>query len=140
MLAYSRPHSIKKVHTLKKRLISISLFFFLLSMLISPTRAETEINMQSIPNQLAEKLGIPLFAGQILASGIVIFIPLLSIAIIARGKYHHAWIAELFVGLMFLSFTVAIGWCPYWLLIILSMLIALMFAGQMRDLITGRGR
>jgi len=105
--------------------------------LASPLHADSQINLSDVPEQLAEKLGIPLFAGQILASAIVMFIPLLCISLLARGKYRHAWIAEMFVGFMFLAFVVAIQWCPYWLLIILAMLVSLMFAGQMRDLITG---
>jgi len=105
--------------------------------LITPIQANTEINFSNIPTQLSEQLGIPIFAGQILASSILMFIPLLCISLLARGRHKHAWVAEMFTGFMFLSFSVALGWCPYWLLIILTLLVALMFAGQMRDLITG---
>jgi len=125
---------------LKTKPLIAPLFFFILLTLISPVHAENEIEFSKIPEQLAEKLSIPLFGAQILASGIIVFIPLMSISLIARGKYQHAWIAEMFVGFMFLAFVVSIGWCPYWLLILLTMLIAIMYAGTMRDLITGRGK
>lgn len=114
------------------------LFFIFISLVPTVYAEEVEVNLSNVPQQLSQKLGIPLFASQLLCSGMVVFLPILTIAILARGRYRHSWIAELFVGFMFMAFAIALQWCPYWLLIILAMLISLMFARQMRELITGR--
>lgn len=123
----------------KAKILSVTLFFFLFLNLVNPVHAENDVDFMNIPQQLADHLNIPLFGGQILASGIMLMIFLLPITIIARGK-KAGFIPELGTTLVIYGFCTAIGWLPYWFLLILCMLIALMFAGTMRDLITGRGK
>lgn len=79
-------------------------------------------------------LGMPLFAGQILASAIVCLAILIPVAIWGKG-----FLPSLIMGLLGLGFCTAIGWLPFWFLLILSMILALMFSGKIRDWITGGG-
>lgn len=98
----------------------------------------TQVEVSSIPLYLSEKLGIPLFAGQLLCSGFLVFVPLLSFALISRRR-SNSWIAELAISLIFMSVSIALQWLPVWLLFVFCFILALMFAGNMRDWLTGRG-
>jgi len=109
---------------------------FLFSILPVPVKAEADIEISAIPQNLADKMGIPLFAGQLLCSTILLLIFVLPTALIARKK-NASPIAELMLGLCGMSVCLALGWLPYWILLVFTMLIALMYAGKMRDFITG---
>jgi len=116
----------------------LSLFFSIIN-LIHPIHAESDVDLQSIPTQLAEALGIPTFGGQILISGITMLMFLLPICLLTR-KGRGSWIPEVAVTFVIMGFCIAIDWLPYWFLLITCMLVALMFSGTMRDLITGKGK
>ena len=115
---------------------------FMLPFFISPVLADevnyTEINLTDIPYRVADSLNIDVFAGQLICSCIFMMILLLPITIIARSK-HASWIPEVAMALIAMGICIGIGWLPVWFLLILSLLIALMFAGKMRDVITGAG-
>jgi len=115
----------------------LSLFFSILN-LITPIHA-SDVDLQSIPTQLAEALGIPTFAGEILISGITMLMFLLPICLLTR-KGRGSWIPEVAVTFVIMGFCIAIEWLPYWFLVVIGMFVALMFSGTMRDLITGKGK
>jgi len=122
-------------------LFLVLLIIFMFPFLISPVQGAdnyTGLNLTDIPYRVAESLNIDIFAGQLLCSIILIQICLLPITIIARSK-HASFIPEVAVTLVVMGFCVGIEWLPVWFLLILSLLIALMFAGKMRDVITGAG-
>lgn len=113
----------------------ICLFFgILLGLMLIPcvyAQDDEAVNLSDFPKQLAEKLTIPLFAGQILATGIVIalfcFVPILAKNLLGTILFG-------FVGM---GLCVALAWLPYWFLFVLGLLVALLFAGNMRQWITG---
>jgi len=117
----------------------LSLFFFMFLFLISPVNAESDINLQNIPTQLAEALGIPTFAGEMIVSSLCMLGGLLPICLLTR-KGRGSWIPEVAVTFVIMGTCIALGWLPYWFLLIIAMFVALMFSGTMRDLITGRGK
>ena len=122
-------------------LFLVLLIIFMFPFLISPVQGAdnyTGLNLTDIPYRVAESLNIDIFAGQLLCSIILIQICLLPITIIARSK-HASFIPEVAVTLVVMGFCVGIEWLPIWFFLILSLLIALMFAGKMRDVITGAG-
>jgi len=104
---------------------------------ISPAHAE-DIDFSVIPQNLADKMGIPLFAGQLLCSTIILLIFVLPTALIARKK-NASPIAELMLGLCIMGFCLALGWLPYWILLILVMLVAFMYADKIAGKISNRG-
>lgn len=119
---------------MNRKLSLIPLFFFILLNLFSPVYATSDVNMSAIPSYLADKLSIPTFAGQILATTIILMITLLPIALI---RHRRGFVVELVVGTVVLGFSIAIGWLPYWFLLVVCLLIAGMFAGNMRKWVTG---
>lgn len=80
------------------------------------------IEFLDFPAQLADQLGIPLFAGQILASILVLMFPLLPTL-----AYTKNGMALMIVGLAALAFPVALGWFPIWVFAIICLTIALMY-------------
>jgi len=120
-----------------KRKIGFSLPpFFLFLALINSVHAEETIDLTNVPQWLATQLGIPEFAGGILAFILLMLMTVLPFAIIARGR-KAGFIPELALSLGVMGLCIALEWLPYWFLLILGMLVALMFSGKMRDLITG---
>ena len=117
------------------------LIIFMFPFLISPVQGAdnyTGLNLTDIPYRVAESLNIDIFAGQLLCSIILMMCCLLPITIIARSK-HASFIPEVAVTLVIMGFCVGIEWLPVWFFLVLSLLVALMFAGKMRDVITGAG-
>lgn len=113
------------------RIIFVSLLFLL--NLVAFTHAEGEVNLSEFPAQLAEKLTIDLFPAQLLTCAI--FLALLEGPVLLVSRKNI--IPPIFVGVLALGFCIGMGWLNYWFLLVLVMLVALMFAGKMRDLITG---
>lgn len=111
------------------------LFFVILTLIPKGYSSEGEFDFSAIPQGLADKLNMPLFAGQILVSAIIIFIPLLVTAMLS-GKSKHGWIAELFIGIMFSSFCIAIGWLPVYILILIALIIAISFSDKLSTVFT----
>jgi len=94
---------------------------------------ENPINLLQIPQGLADKFGISVFAGGLLATSILILIWVVPTAMLIRGK--HATLVVLTEIISLFSFSIAIGWIPAWLLIILVFLVALLFGKRWGDLI-----
>ena len=91
------------------------------------------VDLTAFPQGLADRLGISLFAGQILASVIFLMLTLLPTIFLSKGKNP---LAVLIVGLGSLGFCVAVNWLPYWFLLIVAMIVAFMFAGNVKNWIT----
>lgn len=122
-----------------KRSLTLTPLFFLLTLyIISPAQGANEIDFNSFPTQIADKLSISLFPAQILLSGVIMLMFLLPIALITRKRNTQGAIPEVAMTLVIMGFCIALGWLPFWFLLVLSMLIALMFSTRVRDAITGR--
>jgi hypothetical protein len=94
------------------------------------------VSLTGVPDALANALGISLFPAQILASLLFMSFFLLPILFLTKGKNI---ILAVLIGISCLSFTVAIGWLPFWTLVVIVLMTSLMFAGSMRDWISGKG-
>ena len=119
------------------------LVLFVFAALTSLVYASDEdvVNLLDFPQKLCDALGMPtkLFAGQLLASSIVLALFLLP-TVFACSKFNKAVaIPSVFVGFLSLSFCIALCWLPYWLLIMVAILIGLMFASNFKNLIGGGG-
>jgi len=113
------------------------LVLFVFTALTSLVYASDEdvVNLPDFPQKLCDALGMPtnLFAGQLLASSIVLALFLLP-TVFACSKFNKdVVIPSLFVGVMSLSFCIALEWLPVWIFVLVTFLIALMFS----DKITG---
>jgi len=116
--------------------ITLMLFVFIAIVPLAYANDDS-VNLSDFPQKLADALAIPLFAGQILASTIFIGLFLFPTLLLTRG-INEQLIIGLLVGLSTMSFTIAVGWLPWWLLLMVVLITALMFAGSMRNWITGR--
>ena len=111
------------------------LFVFTVAIPIVYAADEDVVNLPDFPQKLCDALGMPtnLFAGQLLASSIVLALFLLP-TVFACSKFNKdVVIPSLFVGVMSLSFCIALEWLPVWIFVLVAFLIALMFS----DKITG---
>lgn len=107
-------------------------------MLISPVYAETDVDLSKIDEQLALRLGVTTFIGGIICTTILFMMIVLPIAIIARRK-NPGFIPELIGGMLCLSLSIALGWLPTWILLIIILMIVALLSGNLRDWLGGRG-
>lgn len=94
------------------------------------------VELSEFPASLASQFGISLFAGQILASSIVVAFFLFP-TIFLQKQYNFSSFATLIVGMMTMSLCVALTWLPVWVFAITAMLIAIMYAGQILKIFGG---
>jgi len=94
------------------------------------------VELTEFPQGLANQLGISLFAGQILASTIFLALLLIPTLFVSK-KFNVSSIATYVMAILGLSCCVAFGWLGYWFLVMVVMMIALMFSGQMRNWLSG---
>lgn len=107
---------------------------------------EGAVSLSNLPAQLAIALGFDstsatgLFAGQVCATLIFTCLFLFPTLFLSSKFKRDALIPSVVVGFMGLVFGVVAFGLSYWFLLILGLFVALMFAGSMRDWITGHGR
>lgn len=94
------------------------------------------VALSEFPAALASQFGISLFAGQILASSIVIAFFLFP-TIFLQKQYNFSSFATLIMGMLTMSLCVALTWLPVWVFAITAMLIAIMYAGQVLKIFGG---
>jgi hypothetical protein len=92
------------------------------------------IDLNGFPQALANALSIPLFVGQILASLLIMSLFTLPFLFMAGAKHP---MVPLMVGISSLAFTVALGWMPVWVFVIMILMIALMFGRQIVGFLGG---
>ena len=86
------------------------------------------VDISKLPNKLAEALNMPLFAGQILASVIPFCLICFPTFLLTKNSIAH--ISSI---ILMLSLTVAFGWMPYWILLLLALIIAFIYANQIKS-------
>jgi len=101
--------------------------------MVNRAYAQDEIDLSTFPQGLADTLNISLFAGQLLASVIMMLIFMLPVVV-----YTKTLLPPLFVGLLTLGFCIALGYLPVWFLLIISMLIAVLWGSKISGWITGK--
>ena len=102
---------------------------------------EGSVNLGDFPAKLGEALGIDLFSAQLLSSLILMSIFLFPSIMIAGyfGGAGAVLYDIIFVGLGSSAVCAALGWLPYWILILVAVIVALLFAGSIRNMISGKG-
>lgn len=92
-------------------------------------------DITQIPTNLGNALGTTSTVGGLLASAFLILMFDMPLIIFARDQL----MALSVMTVMILCVEVALGWLPYFVLIIIIFMLALLFASEMRTWITGRG-
>jgi len=88
---------------------------------------EDVVDISKLPNKLAEALNAPLFAGQILASAIPFCLICFPAFLLTDRDIAH--ISAIIISL---SIALALGWLPYWILLLLALIIAFLYANQIK--------
>lgn len=116
------------------RKTTIPLFFLFILSLIYPVYASEgeNVNIMQLPEKLSEALGIPVFASQLLLCSIFLFMFLLPLAIWGKTS-----LPVIIVGFSVMGTLIALGWLPYWFLLIISLIVALIYAKEIKNLLTG---
>jgi len=125
---------VKTIAISPKKAFLLSLAFLSLILFISSVYAiedDDVVDISKLPNKLAEALNMPLFAGQILASVIPFALICFPTFLLTKNS-----IAHISAIILCLSLTVAFCWLPYWILIALALIIALMYANQIKGVFT----
>lgn len=114
----------------KKALLYLPLFFLVLTLII-PVYAEDEpdVNIVNLPAQLADAWGISTFAAGLFMSTIVFFAFLLPLII-----WRKTGLITLVVGFSIMGFCIAIGWLPFWITILVGLLIIAMYGSQIKKM------
>jgi hypothetical protein len=99
-----------------------------------PLPMTTGIDFTQIPTQLGLALNISPFAAGILASAFLLLMFSMPILIFSKNL-----MLATIMTILILCCTVAMTWLPYWCLLIIIFMCALLFASEMRTWITGRG-
>lgn len=120
---------------LLKASIPLFLVFIVLSM-IGPVYAPDTVDISEFPQRVADAMGLSLIAGQLLASSLVLCLFLFPVMLL-MNKRHNQSVAVLIVGISVMGFLIAATWLPYWFLLIIVLIVAMMYAGKMRDFLGG---
>ena len=111
-------------------ILSLSLFFLVLTLII-PVYADDEpdINLVNLPEQLGDAWGISSFAAGLFMSTIVLFAFLLPLVV-----WRKTGLITLIVGFSIMGFCIAIGWLPYWIMLLIFLLTAALYASTIKKM------
>lgn len=102
-----------------------------------------EVDLTSLPQMLTEALGLPdtadYFAGKLLTTTIMLCLFMVPTLFACNKFGKEPLLPSIFVGMLVFGFCIAMDWLDYWFLLIICLVVALMFAGKMRDWVGGRG-
>jgi uncharacterized Tic20 family protein len=114
-------------------LLALLIIFVVMALpVVHAVEENDEVYLLDLPQKFADAFNIPLFPAQIFTTGIIMMIFMLPIAI-----WSKSIVPPIFVGFIVMGLCVALAWLPVWFLVVTAMLVALMFAGKMRDMISG---
>lgn len=120
-------------------LLLFALFLLVMIPNVYAVEDDDTVNLSEFPLKLSEMMTIPLFAAELLASSIILTLFVLPVVFACSKFGKDVTIPALLVGFGALGFNIAMGWLPYWFLLVLALLVALLFAGSMRGWIGGKG-
>lgn len=112
--------------------LAILSFFVLVERVLA--EEQKQVDLTQIPYYLGVQLNVGTFAGGIIASGILLLVIILPILIITRGKGLFAQIAIIFI---IMGAEIAIGWLPFWFLVMLVVLSVGLFSKRIVDAVAG---
>lgn len=90
---------------------------------------EDAITLQNVPLRLGEKWGISTFAAGLFTSTILMFAFLFPLVI-----WEKSGIIVLVVAFSVMGFLVAIGWLPYWIMLMVSLFVVAMYSHKIKEM------
>lgn len=130
-----------KIATLSMPIIALIIALTTLAFSYVPRAYAAEYNLTDLPEYVADYFGITEFEAGLLVSFVILLFPIVMVAFTMKKQANQAITYScLIVGFATMGFLVAMSWLPFWIFLVVSLIVALMFAGQVRDLITGTNR
>lgn len=109
------------------------LFLCLISSIPLVYAAEGDnVNLMEFPQYLSDAIGIPVLASQLLISTVFLFAFLLPCAIWGKTS-----LPAIIVGFALMGFLIAVSWFPYWFLLLIALIVALIYAKEIKGLVAG---
>ena len=94
------------------------------------------VDLTQFPSDLATQLGVSTFAGQLIASGIMIALFVFPTIFLSK-TFRLTDAISIVMAFISMSVCVALGWLPVWVFAITSLLIAFLFARSFMGLGSG---
>lgn len=91
-------------------------------------------SIEDVPTWFADTWDIPLEAAQVILSVIVILAVLLPVLMLTKGK---GIVIPAVLFILTEAILVGVSWLPSWLMIVTVVIIALLFARESSDIVTG---
>lgn len=118
---------------MEHRFLSLSPFFliFLLAFTVSCVYAEEEpdVDIMGLPGQLAARLGVSVFVAEIILSSLALISVGLTLSVLkAKG------LLILIVTFPVMGILIAVGWLPWWIFLLLTLLVCFMYADKLKDM------
>jgi len=93
------------------------------------------MSLTDLPAQVGSALGISIgSAGLLLSCGVLVSIGMLCVLM---GRKMNV-LATAIPMVSSMAFLVAVGWLPYWILLVIGVIISISFAGPFRTILTGK--
>ena len=94
------------------------------------------VDLSTFPTDLANQLGISTFAGQLIASGIVIALFVFPTLFLSK-KFSLTDAVPLIMTFIAMSVCVALAWLPIWVFAITTLMVAFLYARSFMGLGSG---
>ena len=107
------------------RLLSVLLLTLPPFFCISSARADDGFNLMDVPIYLADKFGVSVFIGGLIATFILMLIVLLPVGMLVRSQF-----VIIALSLTLMGISVALGWFPVYIFFIYSFTLAVMFSDK----------
>jgi hypothetical protein len=115
---------------MNKFILRVMLCVFLVSTLILNVHASdgpSDVNLQDIPKNLANALGISLYAGKLLTCIVFFFWVFLPTIVFGR-KESHFIIVLISEGFLLFGFFIAVQWIEWWYMLVYTLIVAGLWA------------
>lgn len=113
------------------KLTFLPLFFLIFLIVIIPQvyAEDPDIDIDDLPQRLADHLGIGLFPSQILLSSLAMLSVALTLSLLkAKG------ILILITCFFTMAFLIAIAWLPYWIMLLVTLLVGVLYSAKIKNM------
>ena len=119
---------------MKRLIFPIIVCVFLVLSLVPNVQAEDEsgdVNLLDLPKNLADALGIPVYAGKLLTCAVIVFWLFLPTIVFGRKMEHFVQVFIL-EGFLLLGFFIAVQWIEFWYMLVYVLIVAGLWASKMK--------
>lgn len=103
---------------------------------MSIAKGDEGVDVSEVPERIGNALGMSgtqaEFVGGLIASSLLMAFFILPTLVLTKGK---STIAVLFIGFMSMTICIALTWLPYWILLFLSLIIAIAYGNKIMGLV-----